>query len=143
MCGKKLVKNLVSYLTPLFDCPVYAFDSNQIVGLPRVVVGVESEEMSRGGMLGHYTCSGFVMIGVHGREDEGNTLADTLADEAIEALCDRTALEGSLNLPAGTDERPAADFHLNRLFVRGTERENQESSTFVFVRFDAFCRNSD
>lgn len=144
MTGKKLTKNLAAYLSPLFEEPVYTFDQNAKRELPCLVVGYESDQQTKEGLAGHYTVSGFLMVGVNGHEDDGNTLADTLADEAIEILCDREGLEAAMNAPAiGPDERPAKDFHLNRLFVRGTEREEQDSSTFVFVRFEAFTRASD
>ncbi|WP_035606208.1 hypothetical protein [Haloferula sp. BvORR071] len=137
MTGKKTVKNLVSYLAPFFEEPVVPFDSNEKRELPFISVGYDNDNQTET-IPGNYTVSGFVCIGVNGYDDGGNTLADSLADEVIDLLCDRAALEAAMNAPAGEDERPAKGFHLIRLYVRGTEREEQDSSTFVFVRFDAF-----
>jgi hypothetical protein len=142
MCGKKIIKNLVAALTPLFDVPVYPFDQNARRDLPCVVVGYDRDEQTREGLAGHYTVGGFVMAAVNGYDDASNEQADALADDAIEALCDD--IEAAINAPdEGEDERPARDFHCNKLFVRGTEREEADSSTLIFVKWDAFTRNSD
>ena len=142
MNQKKLVKNLVAALTPLFDVPVYSWDQNQRRDLPALIVGVDSEEQTKPGLFGHYSCQGFVMAAANGYDDASNEQADELADDAIAALCDD--IEASLNAPEeGDDERPATDFHCNRLFVRGTERQTEESSVFVVVKWEAFTRNSD
>ena len=142
MTGKKLTKNLAAALVPFFEVPVVCFDANEKRELPCIVVGYDSEEQTKPGLVGHYTVNGFVMVAVNGYEDASNEQADELADDAIAALCDD--IEAALNAPEeGEDERPAQSFHCNRLFVRGTERQQEESSTFVVVKWDAYCRNSD
>jgi hypothetical protein len=144
MCGKKLVSNLKNYLTPLSDITVYSFDQNATRELPCIVVGYDSEESAIKGNFGHYTVAGWVRIIFQGYEDADNSEADDATDEVIEALCDRESLETSLNAPtSGIDTRPAPDFGIHRLFVRGTTRADEDYSTVVAVSFDAFCVAKD
>lgn len=142
MVGKKLTKNLAAALVPFFEIPVLCFDANAKRELPAIVVGYDSEELTKPGLTGHYTVNGFVMVAVQGHEDPENEQADTLADEVIDALC--SEIEVALNVPdEGDDERPAQDFFCYKLLVRGTERQQEDNSTFVLVKWDAWCRNSD
>lgn len=144
MCGKKLVVNLKNYLEPLFDIPVVAFDLNQTRDLPCIVVGYESEEGSILSARGHYTVSGYCRVVYQGYDDPTNGDADSTADEVIEALCDSASLNASLNAPlSGTDTRPLTGFGIHRLFVRGTERENEDHSTIVKINFDAYTVAKD
>jgi hypothetical protein len=142
MTGKKLTKNLAAALVPFFEIPVVCFDANERRDLPCIVVGYDGEEQTKPGLVGHYTVNGFVMVAVNGYDDASNEQADALADDAIAALCDD--IEAALNAPEiGADERPAQEIFCYKLFVRGTERQMEESSVFVVVKWEAFCRASD
>jgi hypothetical protein len=144
MCGKKLVSNLRSYLEPLVDIQVLPFDVNQIRTLPCIVVGYESEEGSILSARGHYTVSGYAKVCYQGYDDETNTDADSTADDVIEALCDSTAIYNSLNKPlSGTDSRPLTGFGMHKLIVRGTSRDDEDHSTTIDIKFDAFCVAKD
>ena len=139
MTSKKLVKNLQNYLAPLVDIPVYCHDSNAPRELPCVVVGYEREEITMRGIPGHFTVSGFVLVMFNGYEDEDNSDGDDVSADVIYALTDRDALAASLNKPvSGMDSRPEADFTLNQLSVRGTDRAIEDNSTAITVNFDAF-----
>jgi hypothetical protein len=138
MTGKPLVLNLIQYLKAnLPSLPVYSFDSNDKRKLPCLIVGYEANEQSHPGLFGHYTVSGFVAISINGREDKHNATADALALQVSNLLLDKDALNSALNW-SENDARRAQNFHCNRLFVRGVDRENQDESTFVFIRFEAF-----
>ena len=143
MCGKKLVSNLVWVLSGSFSIPVYAFDRNHTRELPCIVVSYDSEEGSMPGIYGHYTVSGKVLVAFQGYEDTDNTEADTVAQQVIDIIGNRD-LDTSLNKPlSGTDHRPLSGFGINRLFIRGTNRAIEDSSTVVEVIFDAYCVAKD
>jgi len=144
MVGKKLTVNLKSYLEPLVDVPVYAFDRNESRSIPCLIVGYDSEETTIKGGFGHYTVSGFVDVLFQGYDDQENLDSDSLAFEVADYLADRQALETALNKPlSGSDSRPLTGFGINQLIIRGTQREEQDHSSLVQINFDAFCVAKD
>lgn len=144
MTGKKLVKNLLYYLDPFTTVDTYPFDQHTDITIPRLVVGYDSESPSFPGDHGHYSVGGYVDVVYQGREDSLSEDADSTAQVVIDALCDRTALETSLNKPlSGADARPLSAFGLNQLFIRGVTRDITDHSTTIQIRFDAFCIAKD
>lgn len=145
MCGKPLVKNLVYALglsSNNISIPIYTFDLNQTRELPCIVVSYDSEQSSMAGVYGHYTVSGKVIVAYQGYEDDDNSDADSTAQTVITIL--NNDIESTLNKPvSGTDMRPVSGFGINRLFVRGTNRIDEDHSTMVEVNFEAFAVAKD
>lgn len=145
MCGKPLVKNLVYALglsANNISIPIYTFDRNENRELPCIVISYDSEQSSMTGIYGHYTVSGKTLICYQGYEDADNSDADSMADKVVNILNDN--IESVLNKPlSGTDFRSVSGFGINRLFVRGTNRIDEDNSTMVEVNFEAFCVAKD
>ncbi len=144
MTGKKLSKNLQYYLQPFVAQPIVLFDRHEERTLPCVIVGYFNETSSLPDPLGHYTVEGGVHVLFQGYDDLNNQDADDVSEILVNALLCRTALLSTVNYPlSGTDTRPASGFHLNQLFLRGVEREDEDHSTTIMINFEAYCSMRD
>lgn len=136
---RKLIQNIQAYLEPLVSEPVILFDSNEDRDLPVVVVGIEKVEVHPV-LDANAVVNGFIMVGYRGTQDAAKTAE--LTTTAIKGFLQDTDLYSALNAPlSGTDTRPGKPFSCELLCITGTERQEEEHTTTIFINWEAYISN--
>lgn len=142
MTGKKLTKNLVQYLTPHFNIPVYIFDGSPIRSIPCIVVGYDSEDGELS-FLGNYDVKGSVKVLYQGYDDPDNTQADITTASVLSCLYSPSLLT-SLNKPlSGTDTRSLTGLGVYQFGVSSVTRDEEDESVIVNIQFESPTVNCD
>lgn len=143
MTGKAFCANLKYYLDPLMDCGIYLMDTNRTPEqVPYLLIGITSEQQHEH-LLGNYVLEAFIMVKTEGYEDDNrdNEEADTIAAQVIDAL-NNTDCFKTINAPISGDSRPYKNFSIDGMFITGMERQDDESSTTIFIELEAYTANT-
>jgi hypothetical protein len=143
MTSRALIENLKFYIDPFVVPPVYLFDRNETKELPCIVIGYDGSETSILGGQGHYTTQTWVKISYNGYDDPTSLSAEATATTIVNALLSTSLLLSVMTLSAVSDPRPAKDFRLNAIIIRGISRDFEDHSTTVSINFDSFCGKRD
>ena len=103
----------------MIDVQVFAYDENATQTLPCVLVGIESEN-THPTLSGNFELKAFIAVLTAGYDDPGNDIAETIVSGVFDAL-------------DGQNIACADGFYFD-----GSERQDNESSTSVFLSFTAF-----